>query len=153
MIISQMIALKLLAGASEVGAVVPSEVARKGAGVRKILYVVEIDGQKFEVSSIAEAESLLLQAKALATESAEKDVVTPVAPKPPRVNVQTVSGNKTTSKTLQQQIRTTQQTINRAYIKRAKEIAQDIEISQLMITKIKQEERDDESAIIALLLM
>lgn len=125
---------------------------RKGRIKRK-RYVVEVDGQFFEVPTIAAAQSLLLQVRDLANESATRDVKTPIPPKPPRVSVKTISGGKTTSVTLQREVRKTQQVVNQAYVRRAKEIAQDVEISQLMIAKIKTEDEDDDSAIIALLLM
>jgi len=129
------------------------EVARVGGRVKRKRYVVEVDGQFFEVPTIAAAEAILLQVRDLANESAARDVKTSVAPKPPRVSVRTISGGKTTSVTLQRQITRTQQVVNQAYVRRAKQIDQDIEISQLMIVKIEQEERDDENAILALLLM
>ncbi len=152
MIISQMIALKLLAGASAVAEVIVPDKAR-GAGVRKIRYVVEVDGELIQVTSISEAESILRQVRALAKESAERDVITPTTPKPPRIKVKTASGNVTTSSTLQREVKRTQKVVNLAYVRRAKEVAQDLEISQLMLKKIEDEELDDESAIIALLLM
>jgi hypothetical protein len=123
-----------------------------GGGVRKLLYIVEVDGEKISVESIAAAESILLQARQIAKQSAAQDVLTPTTPKPPRVSVKTAAGNVTTSKVLQREVKRTQAVINQAYIRRAKEIEQDIEISQLMLKKIQQEERDDESAIMALLL-
>lgn len=134
----------------------PGEVAvptRKGGRSRKPLYIVEVDGQKIPVTSIAEAESILLKVRDLAQESAAKDVITPTTPKPPKITVRTGSGKVTTSATLQREVTRTQRVVNQAYIRRAKQIEQDIEISQLMLVKIEQEERDDESAIIALLLM
>jgi len=54
---------------------------------------------------------------------------------------------------LQREVVRTQKVVNQAYIRRANGIQQDIEISKLMLVKIEQQERDDESAIIALLLM
>jgi hypothetical protein len=131
----------------------PVEVAKKGGGVRRPIYIIEVDGEKIPVTSIAEAESILLQVRDLAQESATKDVTTATTPKPPKVTVKTVSGNVTTSITLQREVERTQKVVNQAYIRRAKQIEQDIEISNLMLIKIEQEERDDESAIIALLLM
>jgi len=129
-------------------------VAPRRAGRRKkTRYVVEVDGQFFEVSSIAAAESILLRVRDLANESAQQDVTTALIQKPPKIAVRTIAGNVTTSKILQQQVRRTQTVVNQAYLKRSREIAQDIEISQLIIAKIKQEDADDESAIIALLLM
>ena len=127
--------------------------APKGRIKRKIRYVVEVDGKFIEVTSIVAAESILRQVRDIAEESAERDVVTAVAPKPPRITVKTIAGKVTTSVALQREVKRTQKVVNHAYIRRAKQIAQDIEISRLMITKIDQEERDDEESIIALLLM
>lgn len=140
------------AGSLSLTGFVPSVVVTtKGGGRvrRKIRYVVEVDGEAFEVSTIAEAQSILLQVRGLAQQAAQKDVKT-VTPKLPQVTVKTI--DRATPKTLQQAVTRTQKTITEAYVKRSREIAQDIEISQLIITKIEQQEREDESAIIALLM-
>ena len=113
-------------------------------------YVVEVDGQLIQVASVQEAERVLQQVRSLAQESADRDVTTEIVPKPPRVSVKTIAGNKSTSKTIQTEVKKTQKAINRAYIKAAESIAQNREISELLIKKFKHE--DEEDAIIALLL-
>ncbi len=128
-------------------------VSAAGGGRRKRRYIVEVDGQFFEVASIDAAEAILIQVRNLADESAIRDVKTEIAPKPPRVSVKTIAGKVTTSVTLQREVKRTQKVINQAYVRRAKSIAQDIEISKLMIARIKLDDEGDESAIIALLLM
>lgn len=126
--------------------------AKKGRIRGKKRYVVEVDGQLIQVSSISEVESVLQRVRDLANESAENDVQTPVTPKPPRIKVRTGSGKRTTSPTLRRAVIQTQQTVTRAYNRRAKQIARDLEISQLLIGKLAQEQ-DDEDAVLALLLL
>jgi len=128
-------------------------VVRKGGRRKKARYIVEVDGQFIEVSNIDEAESILKHVRDIADTSAKQDVTTAVTPKPPKIAVRTISGARTTSKTLQREVKRTQTVVNQAYIRRANGIKQDIEISKLMLVKIEAEEKDDESAIIALLLM
>lgn len=140
-----------LVGTPTIG--IADDVSAARGGRRKRRYIVDVDGQFFTVASIAAAESVLLQIRELANESAIRDVKTAVAPKPPRISIKTLAGKKTTSVTLQREVRKTQLAVIKAYATRAREISQDIEISQLMIAKIKQEDADDENAIIALLLM
>jgi len=126
------------------------EATTGGRTRRRRRYSVEIDGEFIAVNTIDEAVSLLTQVRELAEESAVRDVTTPVTPKPPRVKIKTGSGNPTTSKVLQREVRKTQKAVNRAYIEAAKRIAQAQEISELMIKKLREEE--DEEAIIALLM-
>lgn len=115
-------------------------------------YILEIDGQYFDVNSIAEAEAILSQIRELADESAERDVQTSVTPKPPKVTVKTVQGKPTTSKVLAEAVKRTQRVVNRAYIEAAKRRAVDEEISKLLRGKIEAEEIDEEEALIALLM-
>ena len=137
----------------EPGTPVVPDRAGGGRSRRRARYVVEVDGQFIQVADIHAAEASLQQVRDLANISAAKDVTTEIAPKPPRIAVKTLSGNVTTSIVLQREVKKTQRIVNQAYIKRANEIAQDIEISTLILAKIKKQDADDESAIIALLLM
>ena len=121
----------------------------KGRRKRK-RYVVEVDGQLFQAESISHVESIFQQVRALAEESAERDVTTPVTPKPPRITVKTRAGKASTSQVIQQEVKRTQTVINRAYIRAAKAIAQNREISELLIRKFEQE--DEEEALILLLM-
>lgn len=125
--------------------------SRRGGRTKKQKrYIVDVDGKLFEVATIAEAESVLQQVRDLAQVSADTEVTTPVTPKPPRVSIKTISGNKTTSQTLQREVKKTQRVINRAYTNAARAVARDTEISELLIKKINDE--DEEDAILALLL-
>lgn len=129
---------------------IPEAPRRKGGGRKKQRYVVEIDGKLINVANIAEVEFVLLQARELAAQSAQADVKTPIAPKPPRIKVLTTAGKTTTSLTIQRAVQTTQKAINRAYTNAAKLIARDNEIAHLM--QVKFAEEDEEDSIIALLL-
>lgn len=122
----------------------------KGGRVKKRRHVVEVDGQYFDVRTVAEAQAILAQVRALAEESAERDVTTAVTPKPPRIKALGPSGKPTTSVTLQREVKRTQKAVNLAYINRSKELAQSIEISELMLKKQQQEDEDE--LIIALLM-
>ncbi len=133
--------------------VIPEVVRAGGRRKKRARYVVEVDGQFIEVSNVVEAEAVLQQVRDIAEDSAQRDVKSAVVPKPPKIAVRTISGAKTTSVTLQREVKRTQTVVNQAYIRRANDIKQDIEISKLMILAIEKEEADDESAIIALLLM
>jgi len=130
---------------------IPAPPRRGGRTKRRRRYIVEVDGKHIPVNSIAEAESVLQQVRAIAEESAERDVTTTVTPKPPRVSVKTAAGNVTTSVVIQREVKRTQKVINRAYIMAAKGRARDMEISQLMTRKLREE--DEEDSLILLLLM
>lgn len=130
--------------------------ARKSTGGRssprkkaKRRYVVEVDGEFIQVASPQEAQYVLEQVRELAKKSAERDVTTEVVPKPPRVSIKTSSGKQTTSKAIQAEVKKTQKAINREYVRAAKAIAQQKEISDLLIKKF---EREEEEELIALLL-
>lgn len=112
-------------------------------------YVVEVDGELIQVASPQEAQHVLEQVRELARQSAERDVNTEVVPKPPRVSIKTSSGKPTTSKAIQAEVKKTQKVINREYVRAANAIAQQREISDLLIKKFKQEEEEE---LIALLL-
>lgn len=146
-----------LTGASQIVATPTigiSAVKRGGGRIRAPKrYVVEVDKQIFFVNTISEAEALLARVRELADESAERDVTEPVTPKPPRIKVRTGTGKKTTSQALQREVKKTQTVVRQAYNRRAQSIAQDIEISRLLLEKLEKEARDDEQAIISLLLM
>ena len=139
--------------AGKVAGEVPApEVSTKGGGGRKkrLRYVVEIDGKLIQVANISEVQSVLLQARELAEQSAQQDVKTAVAPKPPKVKVLTVVGKATTSQTIRRDVVATQKVINREYNRAAKRIAIDNEIAQLF--RVKFAEEDEEDSILALLL-
>ena len=125
---------------------------RKAGGrvKKKRRYVVEVDGQYFDVNNIAEGEAILAQIRELAEESAERDVVTDVTPKPPKVKIRTAAGRPTTSQVLTRAVTRTQKAINRAYIEAARRRKIDRDISELLQRKIREE--DEEEALIALLL-
>lgn len=112
---------------------------------RRKRYVIEVDGQIFEVASPQEAQRVLLQLRELAKESAERDVQTPVVPKPPRVSIRTISGKRTRSQQLENAVRQTQRAVTRAYVARANDIA------RMLDDKRKAEERDEEEALVALM--
>lgn len=115
-------------------------VASKG-GRSKKRYVVEVDGQLIQAASISDVEAVLAHVRQIADESAERDVKTPTTPKPPKVKVRTGT-RKSTSATIQREVKRTQKVVNQAYTKRAREISQDREISNLMLKKIAQDEND-----------
>ena len=125
---------------------------KKGGRVGRKRYAVEVDGELIQVASISDVEAILAQVRELANESAEKDVQTPIAPKPPRISVKTASGNRTTSKIIQREVRRTQSVVSAAYQRRAKDISQDVEISQLIQKRIESDEQDDEQAAVILLM-
>lgn len=123
---------------------------KKGGRVRKkskIRYVVEVDGEFFDVPNIAAAESILLKVRESAQEAALRDVQTEVVPKPPRIKIKTLRGAPTTSKVLQKAVRQTQQAVTRAYARQAEKIkqsrARDMEIATLLQRKVKQEDEDE----------
>lgn len=126
------------------------EQAKKGGRSRRARYIVEVDGQFIQVATIAEAQSVLAQAKELATVTAQKDVRPKVRIKPPRIAVKTASGKPTTSQTLQRSVQTTQQAVNQIYRKAAAEIEQTRELARLIHRKLEQEDEDE--AILALML-
>lgn len=122
-----------------------------GLSKRRFRYVVEIDKQFFEVANIAEAQALLVQARALAEQSAQDDVQrTPegTSPKPPKIRVKTRAGKPTTSVVLQREVRQTQDAVNRIYAKAAQEIERIREMARA-VERRRQQEEDD---LLALLL-
>ena len=123
----------------------------KGRRKRVKRYVVEVDGELFDVENIVQAEAILQRVRDLAEESAERDVQTEVAPKPPRIKVLTITGKPTTSKVLQREVKRTQQVVRKAYNEAARRIAATREISQLLLKSIKREQEDDELAAMLLL--
>ena len=148
---------EVLTGAVEIsasGSMSVNAIGKKGGHVSKRArkrYVLEVDGQLIVAGSISEVEAILANVRDIAEESAERDVKTEITPKPPRVKLKTGSGKPTTSQVLQKAVKRTQKTVNRAYNRQAKRIAQDAEISRLLIRKFEQE--DNEERIIRLLLM
>ena len=116
---------------------------------RKKRYVVEVDGELFDVDNIAQAESILQRVRDLAEESAERDVKTEIAPKPPRIKILTRTGKATTSQVLKREVKRTQTVVRKAYNEAAKRIAVNRELSDLMLKSI---EREDEDAAAMLLL-
>lgn len=118
----------------------------KGGRVRRKRYVVEVDGEFFEVANIAAAESFLLSVRESAQEAAERDVKT-VTPKPPKVRIRTIRGAPTTSRTLQREVARTQKAVTQAYARQAEKVrrqrAIDMEIAERMQQKIVQEEEEN----------
>lgn len=124
---------------------------RKGGGrAQRKRFVVEVDGQFVQVSTISEAQAVLAQARELAQESARRDVRPKVRIKPPRVAVRTVNGTIPTSPVINREAKRTQEFINRAYRDAQTSLERDLEIALLM-RKAMQEE-DDEEAVLALML-
>ena len=153
---------RTLGGTSQLGAITSSGGIQVGevvaaAGCRsskaRRLYIVEVDGNFIPVNSIAEAQSVLQQIRDLAEQSAQQDVKTEAPPAIPKIRVRTAKGKVTTSAPLQKAIQKTQSAVTKAYNRRAKQIAQDHEISVLLIRKIAQEEAEDDEAAAVLLLM
>ena len=135
----------LALGGSPVAAVVPTPTpAATGRGKKRRRYVVEVDKKYFEVNSIAEAQAVLAQVREIADEAAEREVVTEVTPKPPRVTVKTATGKPTTSKVLTQEVKRTQKVVNTAYSRAARLFKQrrsvDMEIGELLRAKIREED-------------
>ncbi len=112
-------------------------------------YVVEVDGELFDVENISQAQSILQRVRDLAEESAERDVRTEITLKPPRIKVVTVTGKATTSKILQREVKRTQQVVRKAYNEAARRLSVNREISNLILKSI---EREDDLAAIMLLL-
>lgn len=131
------------------------EVSSRGGRSRRRRYVAEVEGEFFVFDSISAVQAFLMQVREEADNAAERDVTTPVAPKPPRVTVKTGAGKATTSKVLQRDIRRTQQAVIKSYNAVAERIRQqrelDAEISRLLQAKL-QTEQDEEDAILVLLL-
>lgn len=130
-------------------------VAKKAGGRSKARrrYIVEVDGNFIPVASIADAETVLQQIRDLAEQSAQQDVKTEKRPAIPKIRVKTATGKATTSAPLQKAIEKTQSVVTKEYTKRARQIAQDNEISVLLLKKIAQEEHDDDETAAMLLLM
>lgn len=129
-------------------------ISRGGRSTKKSTrkrYVVEVEGQFFEVASVQEAQQVLQQIRDLAQESAEKDTKSEAIPKPPRVSIKTASGNQSTSKALTKAVKQVQKEINRTYVKVAETKRRDAEISRLLAEKL-EDERKEEEALIALLM-
>ena len=129
-------------------------VVPKGGGRtrRKKRYVVEVDGKFIHVNSISDAESILQQVRELADESAEKDVKTPVAPKPPKVGIKTGTGKATTSITLQRAVEQTQKTVTQAYTRAASRIRKEREVDREISTLMLEKMDEEENVIIRLLM-
>ena len=133
------------------------QVKRKGGHIRRkrrIRYVVEIDGQLFEAVSPEHAKQLLREAAEAIEEIAEE---TPEAlDKKPVIRVRTEGGKLSQSPVLKKEAQQTRTRIARAF-RAAQELTErrrqiDREISELLIQKIREQEEDDEEAILALLL-
>ena len=125
------------------------EEAQTGRRKRVKRYVVEVDGELFDVENISQAQSILQRVRDLAEESAAQDVHTEIAPKPPRIKVLTVTGKVTTSQVLKREVTRTQQVVRKAYNEAARRFSVNREISKLILKSI---EREDEEAAIMLLL-
>lgn len=124
-----------------------------GISRRRRRYLVEIDGKWFDAGNISEVQSLLGEAKEIAEQAAQRDVVNApqkVRIKPPKIRVVTGSGSQTSSVTIQRDVASTQRAINKIYLDAQKEVEQIREISRLMHKKIEAEEEEE---IISLLLM
>ena len=111
-------------------------------------YIVEVDGQFFEVASVAEAQSVLAQLRELAVEVARPSVEKGI--QIPRVTVKTVLGNEIKSVPLKKAVTDTNKVIRNIYARAKEQLRRDQEISRLFHKKLHEEEEDD---IIALLLL
>lgn len=125
--------------------------ASKGAGRKRRRYVVEVDGQTFEVASVAEAQAVLDQARALAEAHAQSQVQRSVKRarrrgKALRELTLELPSIETQSLVLEPLIAQAQADIRAIY----ERIARDAEIRELM--RIKLVEEDEEDAIVTLLL-
>jgi len=125
-------------------------VPTKGGRRKRRRYIVEVDGQFFEVSNIAEAQSVLSQIREIAEVSAEKDVRPGVTVKPPRVSIKTVLGKPVTSKVLKASVQDTQKAIIRIYRKAQESLQRDLEIGRLFKKQLDQEDDDDAIALLLL---
>lgn len=118
----------------------------KGAGRRKRRkrYLVEIDGQDFEVSSLGEAEALLDRAKEVAAKAIEKASQAPtrIAPGRPGISRPVI---RTAAPELRAAIQRASQEIGALY----DSARRDLEIAALMAKQIEDEE---EEALIRLLM-
>ena len=115
----------------------------------KRYYVVEVDGQDFIATTMAEVRYLLEQARLLAEQSATEDVreaVTPTKVELPRIRVRTAAGNQTASIAIQREVKQTRDAIKKTYNKAA-------EMEQRIRDLERAQARDDEEeAVIALLM-
>ena len=110
-------------------------------------YVVEIDNKLFDVRSIDEAQQLLTAAVELAEQSAQTEE------RAPRIKIRTGTGRATNSQVLVRAVNKAQKAVDIAYNKQAERRKIDKEISSLMLSTLEKEAREDEDAIIMLLLM
>lgn len=120
------------------------------SGKRK-RYVVEVEGEFFEVASVQAAQEVLQQLRDIAEESAKKDVTSAVTPKPPRVSIKTGKGKATQSAPLKKAVKQTQKKINRAYVQAARAKQRDTEIAQLITRKLRDEQEEEEAKLLLLL--
>lgn len=114
-------------------------------------YSVEVEGEIFVFTTVADVEAFLATVRREAEEQADRLVTTPVVPKPPKIRVKTAKGKASTSKTVQEAVKRTQKAVTRAYVRAAKRREVDAEISRLITAKLEREAVDEDN-IIALLL-
>lgn len=113
-------------------------------------YLIEVDGEFFEVANGKEASDLL---DMVVETAGDKEVVIEVI-EPPRISVKTAANQPTKSKKLLAKVEETKAKVLEIYQQRAKEIEEqrkiDQEISDRMLQRIAHEQ--EEQAIIALLM-
>ena len=113
-------------------------------------YLIEVDGEFFEVANGKEASDLL---DMVVETAGEKEVVIEVV-EPPRISVRTATNKPTKSKKLLDKVEETKAKVLAIYERKAAEIQQqrelDKEISERMLKKIAKE---DEDAVIVQLIM
>ena len=119
----------------------------RGRFRRKRRYLIEIDGEFFDVRNQAEAQVIFDNLRETAEEQADTDV--PV--KPVKISVKTGTGKVTKAQGMISAVRQAKQSVNRAIERQAARLKMDREISNLMVAKI-EEERDEEESLLMLLL-
>ena len=134
-------------------ALVIVEEAARGGRRRKRRYSVEVEGEYFVFNTIPEVQQFLAEIRETAPEAAEREI-SPETVKPPRIKVLTRTGKVTTAKTLQAEIKRTENVITRAYqdvAKNRRKISNaTLEIAELLHAKIQREEDDEEALILFL---
>lgn len=136
---------------------VTAAVATKGGRRRrkKPRYLVEIDGQFFDADNIAAVQAVLSQAIDTAPQAAKVDAdkaPPKVRIKPPKIKVTTASGAQTTSQVLQRSIRAAQERVNAIYRKAQSRLTEIRETAAAVEIQRERERRNEEEAIISLLL-
>lgn len=123
----------------------------KGRFRRRRRYLIEIDGEFFDVRNQFEAQAIFDQIREIANQQVETDV----AIKPPRITVKTGTGKLTRSSGILSAVRETKQAVAQAIDRQqalfTERLKIDKEIRQLMVGKLTQEEAEEEVKLILLL--